>query len=410
MDMTKMGGVAPNGEMPRCVACGFTGDHWLGDHLDQKHGGIRTYLAAFGASTPTMSQAFFDAATKSSPPITKRTPVGKNRPPVKFGDVTFAYNDGVPLSACLPMPAHYQCPTKGALAGDVRDIMVSLKSGRSIWVSGPPGTGKDALFSAWSAMTRTPALLFQVVQGQDIQSWRFTRGFDTNGTRWEDGLLLKALRDGYEREDGTVIPYLIVLSDIDRATRSQMEELRSILDSIQGRIPGPDGKMHPVRKGSIIVATANTTGNGDDRGMCTSSNTVDSSIMDRFERAYKLSYMDPDDEAAILAAKYPDLHRDWPTVIPTMLKAIKAMRSATAKGELFFEPSHRVSDAWAGAAADWIAVVGCKGMNDGDLLRKSARAVVDKAGNVDIRNAIILHMDPVIPGGAIPGGNEIKKK
>lgn len=410
MDMTKMGGVAPSGEMPRCLACGFQADHWLADHLDAKHGGLRTYLAAFGASAATMSQAFADAATKSSPPITKRTPVSKNRPPVEFGGVTFAFNEGVPSSECLPMPAHYRCPTRGSLANDMVDIMVSLKAGRSIWVSGPPGTGKDALFSAWSAMTRTPALLFQVVQGQDIQSWRFTRGFDGNGTRWEEGLLLKALRDGYEREDGTVVPYLIVLSDIDRATRSQMEELRSILDSIQGRIPGPDGRMHNVRKGSIIVATANTTGGGDDRGLCTSSNTVDSSIMDRFERAYTLSYMDPEDEAEILSAKYPDLARDWPTVIPIMLKAIQAMRGAAMKGELFFEPSHRVADAWAGAAADWCAIAGCRGMNDGDLLRRSARAVVDKAGNRDIRNAIILHMDPVTPGGAIPSGNGIKKK
>ena len=411
MDMSKMGGIAPQGKMPVCAVCGFNGAHWLGDHLDS-HGGLKNYLAAFGSNAETMSHEFWSLASKGSAPAPRRPVKSSSPPPVNFCGVQFDINAGVPASACLPMPEHYRVPTKGALASDVEDIMISLKMGRSIWVSGYPGTGKDALFSAWSAKTRTPGLLFQVVQGADLQSWRFSRAFDSNGTRWEEGLLLKALRDGYKREDGTTVPYIIVLSDIDRATRSQLEELRSILDSIQGRVPGPDGQMFPVLKGTVIVATANTTGGGDDRGMCTSSQTVDSSIMDRFERAYKLSYMDPADELEILREKYPDFASDWPTVFPTMLKVIGNMRLAVAKNELFFEPSHRIVSAWAGAAADLAVVKGTKGMTDGDILRRSARVMVDKAPNQDVRSAIILHMDPIVPGGAISnsGSNNITKR
>lgn len=413
MDLAKLGGIAKNGAMPTCAICGFKGPHWLGDHLET-HGGLQPYLTAFGPTAETMSQEFYDLASKAGPQKTTRNPVkeAEGLPKIDFGGVKFQVNYGVPPEACLPLPEHYRVPKRGALADDVGDIMISLKAGRSIWVSGYPGTGKDALFSAWSQKTRTPALLFQVVQGADIQAWRFSRGFDTNGTHWEEGILLKALRDGYKRKDGTVVPYLIVLSDIDRATRNQLEELRSILDSIQGRVPGPDGRMFPVLKGTVIVATANTTGGGDDRGMCTSSQTVDSSIMDRFERAYKLSYMDPEDELEILKAKYPDFSSDWPTVFPIMLKVIGAMRFAVAKNELFFEPSHRVASAWAGAAADIAAIRGTKGMGDGDILRRSARVMLDKAPNADVRAAILLHMDPHVPGGAIADGksNNVTKR
>jgi MoxR-like ATPase len=392
---------APSG-LPTCKICAWGNAHWLGDHVLEAHDiGIEKYLEMFPGS-PTASRelaAKYEGAKKA----TRKAAAAKSAV-VTFGNVEFPVNVGIPLEACLYLPDNYAVPVHGKLAQDVQDVAVALAKSRTIWVHGKPGTGKDAVFSAWSAMTRRPGLFFQVVQGADIQAWKYSRSFDHNGTTWEEGLLLRALRDGYMSSTGTRVPYIIVLSDIDRATRQQMEELRSILDSIQGRITGPDGTVYPVLRGTIIVATANTSGGGDETGRCISANPVDASIMDRFERKVMFHSMDPRDEEPIVRAKFPTLHQKNPKAIPAMMQATKAIRDAVEKGEVFCEWSHRALCAWAGAAEDLLLVLGAK-MAEKDLLKRAARAALDGLPNEETRDQVRRIMDSHIPGGAVDEGS-----
>jgi len=153
------------------------------------------------------------------------------------------------------MPDHYRVPLFGALGEDVEHALTALAFRRSLYLWGLPGSGKDALIHAWSAMTRTPAILRQIRPGADIEGWFFSRAFDEKGTYWEEGDVLVALRDGYLSESGRQIPYLVLLTDFDRAEKEQAESIRLIADSIQGRVDGPGGKTYPVLPGSIVTAT-----------------------------------------------------------------------------------------------------------------------------------------------------------
>jgi midasin (ATPase involved in ribosome maturation) len=271
--------------------------------------------------------------------------------------VEFPWNP-VPTEMCLPYPEGYELPTRGQAKESLEKVTVAVKSGRSIWLSGTPGVGKDAYFSWLSAYTRTPGKVFQVIPGQDLQAWRFTRSFNAEGATWEDGELLRYLRDGFTHK-GVTYPYMIVLSDLDRATKSQFEELRTIVDSIQGRVAGAQGRMFPVLPGTVIAATANSTGSGDPSGRCISSNTVDSSIMDRFERKFILPPLDWEDEKKVLARKFPKASSyltvdTWAKVHQIVMK----LRGAVTSGEIQTEFTHRTMCSWFGDVEDHLSVRG----------------------------------------------------
>lgn len=384
-----------------CRIC--TSEHdWLGDHLAETHDlTVDAYLAKYpGAETCSAELATsFETTTKR-----RRKAAELAGQALDFAGVSFPVDLAVPAMACLPMPAHYSVPTSGPLARDVQDVAVAVRRSRSVWVWGAPGTGKDAVFSALCAMTRRPSLLFTVVQGADITAWKFTRSFDANGTKWEEGVLLKALRDGYLTEDGRRVPYLIVLSDFDRATRQQAEELRQILDSIQGRISGPSGEIYPVLPGTTIVATANSSGAGDTTGRCISANPIDASILDRFERKIRFHAMDPKDEEPVVRAKFPLLAGRMPDAITTMMRATFAVREASEKEEVYCEWSHRTVCAWAGAAEDLLEIIPGK-IALPALLKRAARVVLDGLPDEDTREQVKRIMDPHIKGGMVNEGD-----
>ena len=385
--------------------CGFK-CHWMGDHVTEAHQiGILTYLAKYPGAT-TVSKEL--ESLRLETPTTRSHPRPENLT-ITVGGLKFPVNFRVPESACLPMPKGYRIPVFGPLASDIQDVLIALKRRRSVWIWGLPGTGKDALISAYCSMTRTPSLLFGVVQGADIQSWRFTRAFDSHGTRWEEGLLLKSARDGFKAPDGSVHPYLINLSDFDRATRQQAEELRLITDSIQGRISGPAGEVYPVLPGTILVATANTSGGGDSTGRSFSSNPIDPSILDRFERKVQFHSLDPKDEEPILVGKFPRLAATYPKAIPSVIRATTSVRKAIESQNVFCEWSHRAVCAWVSAAQDLVDVLGPSASKD--LLSRSVRVVLDGLPNEDTRDAVVRLLDPHIKGGVIPEGatNFIKK-
>lgn len=393
--------IATKSGLAKCRLCG-TSHHWLGDHLAECHDlTVEAYLALHpGAETCSEELATSYESTSKR----RRKAAEASGLAIDFAGVSFPVDMSVPALACLPMPTHYAVPANGPLARDVQDVVVAIKRCRSVWVWGAPGTGKDAVFSALCAMTRRPSLLFTVVQGADITSWKFTRSFDAQGTKWEEGVLLKALRDGYLTSDGRRVPYLIVLSDFDRATRQQAEELRQILDSIQGRISGPTGEIYEVLPGTTIVATANSSGAGDTTGRCISANPIDASILDRFERKVRFHSMDPKDEEPVVRAKFPLLAGKMPEAIKTMMRATHAVREAAEKEEVYCEWSHRTVCAWAGAAEDILEILPGK-VTLSALLKRAARVVLDGLPDADTRESVKRIMDPHIKGGMVNEGN-----
>jgi MoxR-like ATPase len=274
---------------------------------------------------------------------------------IRFANIRFPVNYDVPEDGCLPLPDHYRIPAFGKLGEDVQHVAIALKHHRSLYIWGLPGSGKDATIHAWSWMTRTPAIIRQVKPGTDIESWFFSRGFNEKGTIWEEGEVLKALRDGYVTASGRILPYVVLITDLDRANTDQAEHLRLITDSIQGRVDGPAGHIYRVMPGTGIVATANTAGGGDERGRMVSSNPLDAALMDRFQRKFQFHWMEWEDEGIVVRAKFPILFNTYPNLETKVKDVTKKLREAVLNGTLHGEFSHRALCAILEHAMDIIA-------------------------------------------------------
>lgn len=386
---------------PACRVCGHRA-HWLGDHLVEAHGlsvaaYLQQYLHAPLASTEAeeiVRRALPNEKLLSHPP----PPTSLH---ILFGGVRVPVNHDVPESACLPLPPSYRIPQHGQLAADIAEVAIYLLRRRSTFISGSQGTGKDALVHAWSAMTRSPGLMFQVEPAADIRAWFFSHEFNKDGTFWKEGDLLVALRDGYLTSTGRRIPYIILITDFDRATKEQAESLRLVLDTISGRIKGPGGSTYNVFPGTTIVVTANTTGGGDASGRYVSANIIDSSIMDRFDRSIKFHMMDWQDEEVIVRTKFPVLVERCPTIFSQVGKSTEALRIAIAAEKVYAEFSHRAVCSWLGAASDIVEALDDVPEN---LLKRAFRVIEDKMPDIQTASDVATIVGTHIKGGLLPSG------
>lgn len=382
----------------KCSLCPFEG-HLLTNHLLEAHNVSED--AYEGDTVSPELDAAYEASIKGRRRTAFKGTEGVN---VSFAGITFPLNVDVPASGCLPMPHGYMVPKYGKLANAVRAVSVRVAAGNNkpIWIWGAPGTGKDAVCAALSAKTRRPAIVFNIAPDVDVAAWLDTRAFSATGTYWEEGPLLKALRDGYLTPGGRRVPYLIVLSDLDRASRGQMEPLRAILDSLGGRIQSQSG-MHKVLPGTLVIATANTSGGGDTTGRYTAS-PVDTSVLDRFTFKVTFHDMDSRDEEPILRSKYAALCARFPELLPTVIKATTAIRDSIAKEDLYLDFGHRSVSNWMDATA---AEAQCSpGTKDySRMLRAGLQDILAGCPNEDTRESLKRLVDPHLKGGAVDEGD-----
>lgn len=381
-----------------CKECGHEA-HVLLNHIVEVHGWSFAQYAAKYPDAPLVSAQVVKSADDVL--LTRKHPPSVQDLKVEIAGISCGLNADVPVEACLKLPRAYRVPRYGALAEDVREAALSLSRGRSMYVWGMPGTGKDALFHAYSNMTRRPGLIFQVEPSADIRAWFFSHEFNKEGTYWAEGELLKALRDGYTTPSGRKVPYLILITDFDRATREQAESLRLVLDSIEGRVKGPAGTTYTVFPGTQVVVTANTAGGGDTRGRMVSANVIDASLLDRFDRAYEFHWMDWRDEEFIVKEKFPLLVEKCSQIFPQVGRATEALRTAILADEIYTEFSHRALCAWLGHAED---IVMTESTVPANLLVRAFRAVLDKMPDAETRASALHLVSPHVSGGAIPRG------
>lgn len=397
---------------PHCLVCRASGvtyqNHWLGPHLIEAHSmTVQDYWEVY-PDAPTAS----DDAVAEFKKRRKASRTSREHPPpltdvkVEFSGVPFKLWVDVPPEDCLPMPAHYRLPTSGDLAMDVQDAALAFAAGLSMYVWGLPGTGKDAFFHALSASLRRPALIFQIEPDADIRAWFFKESLKADGkggvnTEWEEGELLKALRDGYTTRTGRKVPYMILFTDFDRATREQAESMRLVMDSISGRVKGPGGVTYDVFEGTQIVVTANTSGGGDQRGRCISANVIDASILDRFGAAVRFHAMEWADEGEICKEKFPWIAAEHPQVFSTIGQCVEALRNEIQLDRLYAECSHRLVVGWLTMIQTRLQILG---MSE-QVIRQTARFWIDKLPDEDTRAAAIKLIDPHTKGGTIGAGS-----
>lgn len=331
-----------------------------------------------------------------------KTPPSLNDLTVNWLGMNLTVNNGVPEDACLPFPPHYRIPTAEKGQGDANIVGMAWAFNRATYIYGPPGTGKDAMVHALSAMTRTPAGLYQIQPGVNISSWFFARSFNASGTFYEEGCLTKQLRDGYVTADGRRIPYCILLTDLDRATKEQLEMLRLVMDSTKGRFNLPNGDIVNVLPGTRIFATGNTSGYGDVTGRMVSSSPIDSSILDRFQVRVNINHLAEADEVAILTSHFPNLAgaSGGPEALLLAVRAAASIRAEIEKGQVYFEFGHRTLISWVEFAESvWINRDARRSMAIRDVtqaLAKTFRVISDGVEAGAGRDALIRSIDALI--------------
>jgi MoxR-like ATPase len=388
----------------KCGLCGHT-SHSLVTHVREAHSLTpEDYSSDHG---PTVSQAVMDRLSKR---ISKRRPIASATDlTVTMMGVTVPVDAAVPMNACLPLPPGYRFPTAGKAKKFMTRVVQGTVRGRNLFIWGMPGTGKDAVVHAVSAMSRRPVVMVTFRPGTDLAPWFYTRSIDKNGTGWEYGHLWNALTDGIEGRDGVSRPAIVLLSDVDRADSAQAEWFRILTDSIAGRILGPDGRMHPIFPGTQFICTANSCGTGDARGRMASANPMDASILDRLGRKIKAEYMDWSDESIILRDKYPLVAEKAPWIFdgPKGLDgeltdgelghACKALRKSIEDEEIYAEFTHRGLCEVLAEAEDVLFYSGKDAPKD--LLKKAFPAWLDGIDD-DSRLVAKRLIDPHIGGGA----------
>ena len=146
--------------IPKCRICGHS-DHWLGDHIIEAHDlTVEEYLTAYPGS-PTASQELLDQYEAQFGSRVRRShPPTETDLSVSFCGLPLPVNHDVPEDACLPLPPAYRAPEHGKLARDIGEAVIAFACHRSTYIHGLPGSGKDAVVHAYSAVTRTPAMMF----------------------------------------------------------------------------------------------------------------------------------------------------------------------------------------------------------------------------------------------------------
>jgi hypothetical protein len=377
--------------------------HHIASYLAEKHGmTVEEYLAQHPGA-PLESDALRDAYAASVKNVKRASPPPREELAIEIAGFDMPVNWDVPESACLPLPPHYRVPEFGDLAQDIRRAGRYFLAGRSFWEWGPPGSGKDAWPSALCAYTRTPSQVFPVNPDVDIMAWFFDKTFEHGKTEWVFGELFNALVRGYESPlSGRRVPMTVVLSDFDRAGRSQAEAIRLVADSIQGRVKGPRGETYPVLPGTRIVITANTMGGGDATGKCISANVLDSSIINRIERKVQFHQMDWRDEELIIRAKYPLFVERCGHLLKQVGDAVAALRKAVENNDLYAEFSHRDLCTWMGDCEDMLRLLP---KPPKDLLKEGYKSYADGLPDIDTKMVAQTLVDPYLQGGALARGD-----
>lgn len=319
---------------------------------------------------------------------------------VKLGRSEFQIDPTVPVEDCESISS-FIAP-EGAGNSNVRKFnflmaLLGSDSGKPIWIWGPPGIGKDYMVRAWSALTRTPCATYQIRSDIDLQNeWLYERSFNSEGTFVKFNQLWLDLTEGRNGR-----PMTIVLSDFDRATREQIAVLRSLLDSDRPFMTGPNGEQVRVKEGTRIVVTANSGGMGDERGLCSDSMTIDSSIMDRFPFKLRFNQLDWRDESRMIAARFPEFaaNDEWMTAMENITKSV---RQAVDSGDIYMEFSHRSVQAVIENTLMMRQIT-----SEGRALRWAWQEWVQgSTPDLDTQMAVSRLGDPHIKGGGMSDDNE----
>ena len=164
-----------------------------------------------------------------------------------------------------------------------------------LYIFGDTGTGKSSLVRQVAGRLNYP--VWETTGSERLEVSDLIGHLTLKGGEMSfvDGPLVAAMKAGG----------VFILNEIDAANPAVLILLNTLFDKQPLLIPETNELVTPAQT-FRFVATANTAGSGDDTGRFTGTNQLNQAFMDRFT-ILKAEYPAPDDEKALLAAKFPSL-------------------------------------------------------------------------------------------------------
>lgn len=142
-------------------------------------------------------------------------------------------------------------------------------------------------------------------------------------------------------------PVALVLDEYDAGRPDVMFVIQRVLER-EGKLTLSDQNAvltpHPCFR---LFATANTVGLGDVNGMYYGVQRLNHAQLDRWDIVASLSYLPHDQEAAIVAARVPQVARERPGLVESMVAVAALTREGFRAGDLSTLMSPRTVISWA---------------------------------------------------------------
>lgn len=304
------------------------------------------FLRKYGESATLFGGDVFEHFFTTAP---KRKGSDSYHTYVRIGKVSLRANQGK-LAGRPERPFGYLYPTKGPAGRATERVARALKYGRNIYYYGPPGTGKSDLFRTLAHDLNMEFSLYPMQEALDPALYLGQMAVvvdektGVNKTEFVPGRLLQDIQ-GRVGKDGKRRPVLIVIDDIDRAPPEHNELYRHLLDGAKEVFVPEIGASVPVFPGTQFCATANSRGRGE-QGLLASVQTIDDSLLDRFDRFVESHFLDPSEEQSILEKKYPLLKTQAATSFSIIMGTTTTIREMIKNQEVYMNFSHRVLMNW----------------------------------------------------------------
>lgn len=355
--------------MVKCLIDG-TEHHFLEEHLRDVHNmSLQEYVDIY-PNAPIASDRAWEIFESSAPP---RTGTSQYKNNLSVGEISFKVSEGS-VSYRFKRPQHYVYPRKGKAGKACERLARAIKYGRHVFVYGSAGTGKSACVRALGHDLNRECSHYPMREGLDPEIYIgrtevvIDEATGLNITRFQEGKLLQDLR-GRKGADGVTRGVLILIDDIDRGSSQYHEILRHVLEDNARSIFVPEiGVTIDVHEDTVIIATANSRGQGDNTGMYASVREMDGSILDRFQRVIEFHFLEEEEESLILRKKFSEMANQYPSIFDYVMRVSTHIRTMIANDDIFASFSHRRIVQWLYSIEELIAE---KGVYD-DLYKDSS--------------------------------------
>jgi cobaltochelatase CobS len=236
---------------------------------------------------------------------------------------------------------HYVFDPEATLA-----VVVGMMHGDRILLHGPKGSGKTTLPQQICARINMPYIRVNCKEDMESAALFGSVKYDPiNGMTWVDGPIPELAKHGG----------LVCIDEVSRSPAGINASLMAILER-NGKVyladkPGSsDEKFINPHQWFRLVCTDNTELQGDTTGKYVGTNVQDEALIDRFNTTYRLGYLSPAHEVAIITGKVKDVDN---FTAQKMVQLAGLIRNSYDSGNVGFTMSPRGLIEWGEKIAFW---------------------------------------------------------